>query len=195
MKKIGLFLVLFFDNNAQNHYVEYQNWYNVIDVLKKYQSFDFSQRRTIVILPISDEDIKYCFYNQEDVSSNALKQMCVNILYNRMQKQLLKQYYHLQRTENIDYRSNKDIVIRINKIVLIPSQKIQITNKKEKTTSTSVTISGDIFDGETCVLSFEHSKVAFFKIKNSDTPLLRTMTKISKDLSSMIFILGYKKFE
>ena len=199
MKKIGLFLVFFcllsLDNNAQNQYVEYQNWYNVIDVLKKYQSFDFSQRRTIVILPISDENIKYCLYNQEDVSSNTLKQLCVNVLYNKMQKQLLKQDYHLKRTENVDYRSDKDIVIKINKMVLIPSQKIQITSKREKTTSTSVTISGDVFDGETCVLSFEHSKVAFFKIKNSDTPLLRMIAKISNDLSSMIFVLGYKKFE
>lgn len=199
MKKIGLFFVCLWvfigNDNAQNQCIKYQNWYNFIDTVKKYQSFDFSQRRIVVILPIADENVKYCIYNQEDVSSNTLKQVCVNVLFNKMQKQLLKQDYHLQKDENVDYRSDKDIVIRINKIVLIPSQKIQQTNKKEKTTSTSVTISGDVFDGETCVLSFEHNKVAFFKIKNSDTPLLKTITRISKDLSSMIFVLGYKKFE
>ena len=190
MKKSFFFLAVTllasFGLMAQIPVGTYTEWKKCIDELVVKSDYDFSGRKTVVILPVEtsnveipkDKDLK-------PIVNNTLKTLTKQVA-DELQKKLSKAGYKVVVGESANYRDPEAIVIQLN------WQEINLGSRALRTWvgfgagSASFSTDGVIYDGDKEVITFSQRRISAMDTRQYEKIAQKGVREISEDISKLV---------
>ena len=190
MKKSFLFLAVTllasFSLMAQIPVGTYTEWKKCIDELVVKSDYDFSGRKTVVILPVEtsnveipkDKDLK-------PIVNNTLKTLTKQVA-DELQKKLSKAGYKVVVGESANYRDPEAIVIQLN------WQEINLGSRALRTWvgfgagSASFSTEGVIYDGDKEVITFSQRRISAMDTRQYDKIAQKGVREVCEDISKLV---------
>jgi hypothetical protein len=190
MKKSFLFsaviLLASFGLMAQIPVGTYKEWNKCIDELEVKSAYDFSGRKTVVILPVEtsnveipkDKDLKA-------VVNNTLKTLTKTVADN-VQQNLAKAGYKVVVGQSADYRDPNAIVIQLT------WRDMDLGNRALRAWvgfgagSASFSTDGVIYDGDKEVITFSQRRVSAMDAKQYEKLAQKGVREISEDIAKLV---------
>ena len=112
---VAIMLLLALGATAQIKVGTYTEWQKTIDELEIKESYDFSNRKTVVILPVQTSDVELPKKSDDNYKliTKALANMTQTIA-TEMQNQLQKAGYKVIVAEDANFRDPESIVVQFN---------------------------------------------------------------------------------
>ena len=190
MKKSFFFLAVTllssFSLMAQIPVGTYTEWKKCIDELVVKSDYDFSGRKTVVILPVEtsnveipkDKDLK-------PIVNNTLKTLTKQVA-DELQKKLSKAGYKVVVGESANYRDPEAIVIQLN------WQEINLGSRALRTWvgfgagSASFSTEGVIYDGDKEVITFSQRRISAMDTRQYDKIAQKGVREVCEDISKLV---------
>ncbi len=190
MKKSFFFLAVTllssFSLMAQIPVGTYTEWKKCIDELVVKSDYDFSGRKTVVILPVEtsnveipkDKDLK-------PIVNNTLKTLTKQVA-DELQKKLSKAGYKVVVGESANYRDPEAIVIQLN------WQEINLGSRALRTWvgfgagSASFSTEGVIYDGDKEVITFTQRRISAMDTRQYDKIAQKGVREVCEDISKLV---------
>lgn len=194
MKKImfaAAFLLLsMMSLSAQEKVGTYNEWKKIIDNLEVKVPYDFSGRKTVVILPVETSEVELPKKNEDTypIVTKTLKNM-QQMVAAEMQKQLQKQGYTVTTSDDPAYRDENAIVIKLNWTEFNLGSRALRVWVGFGAGNAGFATNGVIFDGDKEVIAFAHRRIAPMDTKKYDQLAVKGVNSIAQDLAKMVLNL------
>lgn len=190
MKKLFFFLAVIllasFGLMAQIPVGTYKEWNKCIDELEVKSAYDFSGRKTVVILPVETSNVEIPKDKElKAVVNNTLKTLTKSVVDN-MQQKLTKAGYKVVVGQSADYRDPNAIVIQLT------WRDMDLGNRAMRAWvgfgagSASFSTDGVIYDGDNEVISFSQRRISSMDMKQYDKLAQKGVKEISEDVAKLV---------
>lgn len=190
MKKSFFFLAVIllasFGLMAQIPVGTYKEWNKCIDELEVKSAYDFSGRKTVVILPVETSNVEIPKDKElKAVVNNTLKTLTKSVVDN-MQQKLTKAGYKVVMGQSADYRDPNAIVIQLT------WRDMDLGNRAMRAWvgfgagSASFSTDGVIYDGDKEVISFSQRRISSMDMKQYDKLAQKGVKEISEDVAKLV---------
>lgn len=190
MKKSFFFLAVIllasFGLMAQIPVGTYKEWNKCIDELEVKSAYDFSGRKTVVILPVETSNVEIPKDKElKAVVNNTLKTLTKSVVDN-MQQKLTKAGYKVVVGQSADYRDPNAIVIQLT------WRDMDLGNRAMRAWvgfgagSASFSTAGVIYDGDNEVISFSQRRISSMDMKQYDKLAQKGVKEISEDVAKLV---------
>lgn len=190
MKKSFFFLAVIllasFGLMAQIPVGTYKEWNKCIDELEVKSAYDFSGRKTVVILPVETSNVEIPKDKElKAVVNNTLKSLTKSVVDN-MQQKLTKAGYKVVVGQSADYRDPNAIVIQLT------WRDMDLGNRAMRAWvgfgagSASFSTDGVIYDGDNEVISFSQRRISSMDMKQYDKLAQKGVKEISEDVAKLV---------
>lgn len=190
MKKSFFFLAVIllasFGLMAQIPVGTYKEWNKCIDELEVKSAYDFSGRKTVVILPVETSNVEIPKDKElKAVVNNTLKTLTKSVVDN-MQQKLTKAGYKVVMGQSADYRDPNAIVIQLT------WRDMDLGNRAMRAWvgfgagSASFSTDGVIYDGDNEVISFSQRRISSMDMKQYDKLAQKGVKEISEDVAKLV---------
>jgi hypothetical protein len=190
MKKSFFFLAVIllasFGLMAQIPVGTYKEWNKCIDELEVKSAYDFSGRKTVVILPVETSNVEIPKDKElKAVVNNTLKTLTKSVVDN-MQQKLTKAGYKVMVGQSADYRDPNAIVIQLT------WRDMDLGNRAMRAWvgfgagSASFSTDGVIYDGDNEVISFSQRRISSMDMKQYDKLAQKGVKEISEDIAKLV---------
>lgn len=190
MKKSFFFLAVIllasFGLMAQIPVGTYKEWNKCIDELEVKSAYDFSGRKTVVILPVETSNVEIPKDKElKAVVNNTLKTLTKSVVDN-MQQKLTKAGYKVVVGQSADYRDPNAIVIQLT------WRDMDLGNRAMRAWvgfgagSASFSTDGVIYDGDKEVISFSQRRISSMDMKQYDKLAQKGVKEISEDVAKLV---------
>ncbi len=190
MKKSFFFLAVMLLSSvslmAQIPVGTYQEWNKCIDELVVKSEYDFSGRKTVVILPVETSNVEIPKDKElKAVVNNTLKSLTKTVADNLQQK-LTKAGYKVVVGENADYRDPNAIVIQLTWKDMDLGSRALRTWVGFGAGSATFSTDGVIYDGDNEVITFSQRRISAMDTKQYDKLALKGVKEICEDISKLV---------
>lgn len=190
MKKSFFFLAVIllasFGLMAQIPVGTYKEWNKCIDELEVKSAYDFSGRKTVVILPVETSNVEIPKDKElKAVVNNTLKTLTKSVVDN-MQQKLTKAGYKVVVGQSADYRDPNAIVIQLT------WRDMDLGNRAMRAWvgfgagSASFSTDGVIYDGDNEVISFSQRRISSMDMKQYDKLAQKGVKEIGEDVAKLV---------
>lgn len=184
---LAIMLFLSLGVTAQIKVGTYKDWKKTIDELEIKDNYDFSGRKTVVILPVGTSDVE--LPDKSDDNYKLVTKTLANMtqmIADKMQEKLQKAGYKVIVADDTNYRNPEAIVIQFNWTLLdLGSRALRAWvgfgagNAKFATT-------GIIYDGDKEIATFSQQRVAALDAQKYDKLVVKGISNVVEDVAKLI---------
>lgn len=170
---------------AQVKVGKYQDWKNTIDQLEVKAAYDFSGRKTVILLPVMTSDVKLPEEDNDNYNliTKALTTL-TNSVANELNKNLEKKGYKVVVAENADVRDPEAIVLQLNWAEFDLGNRALRAWVGFGAGNAIFGTEGVIYDGDNAVITFKHRRIS--QMDNYSKLAAKGVKDVCKDLAKMI---------
>ena len=191
MKKTTLILaVLLFScmgMMAQVKVGKYKDWKKTIDLLEVKAPYDFTGRKTVILLPVETSAVK--LPDKDNDNYKLVTKSLANLtqsLANELQKNLQKQGYKVIVAENADVRDPEAIVLQLNWTEFDLGNRALRAWVGFGAGNAGFGTDGVIYDGDDAVITFSHRRISPMDSRDYEKLAVKGVKDVCEDLAKMI---------
>ncbi len=172
---------------AQVKVGKYKDWKKTIDELEVKASYDFSGRKTVILLPVETKDVKLPEKKNDNYKLvvKSLDNMTQSVA-KELQKNLQKQGYKVVVAENADVRDPEAIVLQLNWTEFDLGNRALRTWVGFGAGNAGFSTDGVFYDGDNAVITFSHRRISPMDLKDYEKLAAKGVREISEDIAKMI---------
>lgn len=172
---------------AQVKVGKYKDWKKTIDLLEVKAPYDFTGRKTVILLPVETSAVKLPDKDNDNYKLvvKTLENLTQNVA-NELQKNLQKQGYKVIVAENADVRDPEAIVLQLNWTELDLGNRALRAWVGFGAGNAGFGTDGVFYDGDNAVITFSHRRIAPMDIKDYEKLAAKGVRELSADLAKMI---------
>jgi hypothetical protein len=172
---------------AQVKVGKYKDWKKTIDLLEVKASYDFTGRKTVILLPVNTADVKLPDKGNDNYKLvvKSLDNLTQSVAAN-LQKSLQKQGYKVVVAENADVRDPEAIVLQLNWTEFDLGSRALRAWVGFGAGNAGFGTDGVIYDGDDAVITFSHRRIAPMDSRDYEKLAVKGVKDISEDLAKMI---------
>ena len=172
---------------AQVKVGKYKDWKKTIDKLEVKASYDFSGRKTVILLPVETKDVKLPDKDNDNYKLvvKSLDNLTQSVA-TELQKNLQKQGYKVVVAENADVRDPEAIVLQLNWTEFDLGNRALRAWVGFGAGNAGFGTDGVFYDGDNAVITFSHRRIAPMDIKDYEKLAAKGVRELSEDLAKMI---------
>ncbi len=168
----------------------YTDWKKCIDNLEIKDNYDFSGRKTVVILPVQTSDVELPKKSDDNYKliTSTLGKM-TQVIAREMEEQLKKSGYEVIVADETNYRNPEAIVIQFNWTMLdLGSRALRAWvgfgagNAKFATT-------GIIYDGDKEIATFSQQRVSALDSQKYEKLIVKGIGNVVEDVAKLILAM------
>ena len=191
MKKTTLILaVLLFScmgMMAQVKVGKYKDWKKTFDLLEVKAPYDFTGRKTVILLPVETSAVK--LPDKDNDNYKLVTKSLANLtqsLANELQKNLQKQGYKVIVAENADVRDPEAIVLQLNWTEFDLGNRALRAWVGFGAGNAGFGTDGVIYDGDDAVITFSHRRISPMDSRDYEKLAVKGVKDVCEDLAKMI---------
>jgi len=172
---------------AQVKVGKYKDWKKTIDLLEVKAPYDFTGRKTVILLPVETSAVK--LPDKDNDNYKLVTKSLANLtqsLANELQKNLQKQGYKVIVAENADVRDPEAIVLQLNWTEFDLGNRALRAWVGFGAGNAGFGTDGVIYDGDNAVITFSHRRIAPMDSRDYEKLAVKGVKDISEDLAKMI---------
>jgi len=191
MKKVSfivtVLLLCTFGVNAQVKVGTYSDWEKTIDELEVKEAYDFSGRKTVVILPVETSEVEIPKKSDDNYKlvTSTLANMTQKVA-NQMKAELSDKGYKVIVAESADYRDPDAIVIQLNWQILDLGSRALRAWVGFGAGNAKFSTAGVLYDGDKEVINFTHQRVAALDAGKYEKLMDKGVNNLVSDIAKMI---------
>jgi hypothetical protein len=172
---------------AQVKVGKYKDWKKTIDLLEVKASYDFTGRKTVILLPVETSAVK--LPDKDNDNYKLVTKSLANLtqsLANELQKNLQKQGYKVIVAENADVRDPEAIVLQLNWTEFDLGNRALRAWVGFGAGNAGFGTDGVIYDGDDAVITFSHRRIAPMDSRDYEKLAVKGVKDVCEDLAKMI---------
>lgn len=172
---------------AQVKVGKYKDWKKTIDLLEVKASYDFTGRKTVILLPVETSAVKLPDKDNDNYKLvvKSLENLTQSVA-NELQKSLQKQGYKVVVAENVDVRDPEAIVLQLKWTEFDLGNRALRAWVGFGAGNAGFGTDGVFYDGDNAVITFSHRRIAPLDIKDYEKLAAKCVRELSEDLAKMI---------
>lgn len=172
---------------AQVKVGKYKDWKKTIDLLEVKDSYDFTGRKTVILLPVETSAVKLPDKDNDNYKLvvKSLENLTQSVA-NELQKSLQKQGYKVVVAENVDVRDPEAIVLQLKWTEFDLGNRALRAWVGFGAGNAGFGTDGVFYDGDNAVITFSHRRIAPLDIKDYEKLAAKCVRELSEDLAKMI---------
>ena len=172
---------------AQVKVGKYKDWKKTIDLLEVKASYDFTGRKTVILLPVNTADVKLPDKDNDNYKLvvKSLDNLTQSVA-TELQKNLQKQGYKVIVAENADVRDPEAIVLQLNWTEFDLGNRALRAWVGFGAGNAGFGTSGVFYDGDNEVITFSHRRVSPMDTRDYEKLAVKGVKELSEDLAKMI---------
>ena len=187
---VAIMLLLALGATAQIKVVTYTEWQKTIDELEIKESYDFSNRKTVVILPVQTSDVELPKKSDDNYKliTKALANMTQTIA-TEMQNQLQKAGYKVIVAEDANFRDPESIVVQFNWTELdLGSRALRVWVGYGAGNARFAT-QGVIYDGDKEIATFSQRRISALDTQKYEKLVAKGINNVVGDVAKLILAM------
>ncbi|MBR4637404.1 MAG: DUF4410 domain-containing protein [Bacteroidales bacterium] len=187
---VAIMLLLALGATAQIKVGTYTEWQKTIDELEIKESYDFSNRKTVVILPVQTSDVELPKKSDDNYKliTKALANMTQTIA-TEMQNQLQKAGYKVIVAEDANFRDPESIVIQFNWTELdLGSRALRVWVGYGAGNARFAT-QGVIYDGDKEIATFSQRRISALDTQKYEKLVAKGINNVVGDVAKLILAM------
>ncbi len=183
-------LLLALGATAQIKVGTYTEWQKTLDELEIKESYDFSNRKTVVILPVQTSDVELPKKSDDNYKliSKALANMTQTIA-TEMQNQLQKAGYKVVVAEDANFRDPESIVVQFNWTELdLGSRALRVWVGYGAGNARFAT-QGVIYDGDKEIATFSQRRISALDTQKYEKLVAKGINNVVGDVAKLILAM------
>lgn len=187
---VAIMLLLALGATAQIKVGTYTEWQKTIDELEIKESYDFSNRKTVVILPVQTSDVELPKKSDDNYKliTKALANMTQTIA-TEMQNQLQKAGYKVVVAEDANFRDPESIVIQFNWTELdLGSRALRVWVGYGAGNARFAT-QGVIYDGDKEIATFSQRRISALDTQKYEKLVAKGINNVVGDVAKLILAM------
>ena len=175
---------------AQVKVGKYKDWKKTIDQLEMKAAYDFSGRKTVILLPVKTSDVK--LPDEDNDNYNLITQSLANLTHSvayELKTNLEKQGYKVIVAENANVRDPEAIVLHLNWTEFDLGSRALRVWIGFGAGNAGFGTEGVIYDGDNAVITFKHRRISPMDVKNYEKLAVKGVKEVCEDLAKMILEL------
>ena len=172
---------------AQVKVGKYKDWKKTIDLLEVKASYDFTGRKTVILLPVETKDVKLPDKDNDNYKLvvKSLDNLTKSVA-TELQKNLQKQGYKVVVAENADVRDPEAIVLQLNWTEFDLGNRALRAWVGFGAGNAGFGTDGVFYDGDNAVITFSHRRISPMDIKDYEKLAVKGVKDVCEDLAKMI---------
>ena len=187
---VAIMLLLALGATAQIKVGSYTEWQKTLDELEIKESYDFSNRKTVVILPVQTSDVELPKKSDDNYKliTKALANMTQTIA-TEMQNQLQKAGYKVIVAEDANFRDPESIVIQFNWTELdLGSRALRVWVGYGAGNARFAT-QGVIYDGDKEIATFSQRRISALDTQKYEKLVAKGINNVVGDVAKLILAM------
>ena len=187
---VAIMLLLALGATAQIKVGTYTEWQKTLDELEIKESYDFSNRKTVVILPVQTSDVELPKKSDDNYKliTKALANMTQTIA-TEMQNQLQKAGYKVVVAEDANFRDPESIVVQFNWTELdLGSRALRVWVGYGAGNARFAT-QGVIYDGDKEIATFSQRRISALDTQNYEKLVAKGINNVVGDVAKLILAM------
>ena len=187
---VAIMLLLALGATAQIKVGTYTEWQKTIDELEIKESYDFSNRKTVVILPVQTSDVELPKKSDDNYKliTKALANMTQTIA-TEMQNQLQKAGYKVIVAEDANFRDPESIVVQFNWTELdLGSRALRVWVGYGAGNARFAT-QGGIYDGDKEIATFSQRRISALDTQKYEKLVAKGINNVVGDVAKLILAM------
>lgn len=187
---VAIMLLLALGATAQIKVGTYTEWQKTLDELEIKESYDFSNRKTVVILPVQTSDVELPKKSDDNYKliTKALANMTQTIA-TEMQNQLQKAGYKVVVAEDANFRDPESIVIQFNWTELdLGSRALRVWVGYGAGNARFAT-QGVIYDGDKEIATFSQRRISALDTQKYEKLVAKGINNVVGDVAKLILAM------
>ena len=187
---VAIMLLLALGATAQIKVGTYTEWQKTIDELEIKESYDFSNRKTVVILPVQTSDVELPKKSDDNYKliTKALANMTQTIA-TEMQNQLQKAGYKVIVAEDANFRDPESIVVQFNWTELdLGSRALRVWVGYGAGNARFAT-QGVIYDGDKEIATFSQRRISALDTQKYEKLVAKGINNVVGDGAKLILAM------
>ncbi|MBR3467054.1 MAG: DUF4410 domain-containing protein [Bacteroidales bacterium] len=187
---VAIMLLLALGATAQIKVGTYTEWQKTIDELEIKESYDFSNRKTVVILPVQTSDVELPKKSDDNYKliTKALANMTQTIA-TEMQNQLQKAGYKVIVAEDANFRDPESIVVQFNWTELdLGSRALRVWVGYGAGNARFAT-QGVIYDGDKEIATFSQRRISALDTQKYEKLVAKGINNVVGDVAKLILAM------
>ncbi len=187
---VAIMLLLALGATAQIKVGTYTEWQKTIDELEIKESYDFSNRKTVVILPVQTSDVELPKKSDDNYKliTKALANMTQTIA-TEMQNQLQKAGYKVVVAEDANFRDPESIVVQFNWTELdLGSRALRVWVGYGAGNARFAT-QGVIYDGDKEIATFSQRRISALDTQKYEKLVAKGINNVVGDVAKLILAM------
>jgi hypothetical protein len=172
---------------AQVKVGKYKDWKKTIDLLEVKAPYDFTGRKTVILLPVETSAVK--LPDKDNDNYKLVTKSLANLtqsLANELQKNLQKQGYKVIVAENADVRDPEAIVLQLNWTEFDLGNRALRAWVGFGAGNAGFGTDGVIYDGDDAVITFSHRRISPMDSRDYEKLAVKGVKDVCEDLAKMI---------
>ena len=187
---VAIMLLLALGATAQIKVGTYTEWQKTLDELEIKESYDFSNRKTVVILPVQTSDVELPKKSDDNYKliTKALANMTQTIA-TEMQNQLQKAGYKVIVAEDANFRDPEAIVVQFNWTELdLGSRALRVWVGYGAGNARFAT-QGVIYDGDKEIATFSQRRISALDTQKYEKLVAKGINNVVGDVAKLILAM------
>ena len=187
---VAIMLLLALGATAQIKVGTYTEWQKTLDELEIKESYDFSNRKTVVILPVQTSDVELPKKSDDNYKliTKALANMTQTIA-TEMQNQLQKAGYKVVVAEDTNFRDPESIVVQFNWTELdLGSRALRVWVGYGAGNARFAT-QGVIYDGDKEIATFSQRRISALDTQKYEKLVAKGINNVVGDVAKLILAM------
>ncbi|MBR5921618.1 MAG: DUF4410 domain-containing protein [Bacteroidales bacterium] len=187
---VAIMLLLALGATAQIKVGTYTEWQKTLDELEIKESYDFSNRKTVVILPVQTSDVELPKKSDDNYKliTKALANMTQTIA-TEMQNQLQKAGYKVIVAEDANFRDPESIVVQFNWTELdLGSRALRVWVGYGAGNARFAT-QGVIYDGDKEIATFSQRRISALDTQKYEKLVAKGINNVVGDVAKLILAM------
>ena len=187
---VAIMLLLALGATAQIKVGTYTEWQKTLDELEIKESYDFSNRKTVVILPVQTSDVELPKKSDDNYKliTKALANMTQTIA-TEMQNQLQKAGYKVIVAEDANFRDPESIVVQFNWTELdLGSRALRVWVGYGAGNARFAT-QGVIYDGDKEIATFSQRRISALDTQKYEKLVAKGINNVVGDGAKLILAM------
>ena len=187
---VAIMLLLALGATAQIKVGTYTEWQKTLDELEIKESYDFSNRKTVVILPVQTSDVELPKKSDDNYKliTKALANMTQTIA-TEMQNRLQKAGYKVIVAEDANFRDPESIVVQFNWTELdLGSRALRVWVGYGAGNARFAT-QGVIYDGDKEIATFSQRRISALDTQKYEKLVAKGINNVVGDVAKLILAM------
>ena len=187
---VAIMLLLALGATAQIKVGTYTEWQKTLDELEIKESYDFSNRKTVVILPVQTSNVELPKKSDDNYKliTKALANMTQTIA-TEMQNQLQKAGYKVIVAEDANFRDPESIVVQFNWTELdLGSRALRVWVGYGAGNARFAT-QGVIYDGDKEIATFSQRRISALDTQKYEKLVAKGINNVVGDVAKLILAM------